>query len=517
MKHFRLLKFAASQPIDDTMSKSKAAKRKRAAEADATRKTYKTSTGIVTPPPDATLQSELSTLSTIVDDEELEITVDTLNLLAKHPKAIKSKACKDLRAAVYDFKQACTTGANTSADTSLTARTIAALADGKYTDALVLLAEMRIRGVDLKLGALCRIVRDLDVVSGLSMQKAGVSHTTIPRTPKENQCLAVLDAVLRVTGPVDTNLIPSTGGLDPISLQQVWDLRGTAPTTHLRASVLDGSLAASTPPSLPSLFRIVETTPGPLRKPPNHHAAILYTSIDNALPLSPDPAPTTYHAHPTVPALGLIKNVLSTAECSSIVAAAESLSFLPDAPVRDDVAEGAPASVLAHNFYWLVDRAFHDALWARVAPHVPARLAGRRVRGLNRRFRVYRYVPDAEYRCHIDGAWPPSGLARDAGGAETYVYDDSPAGAPQSSLATFLIYLNDEFEGGETTFFVPAAREGVLNAYPVRPVMGAVAVFPHGESRGALLHEGTGVRSGAKYVIRTDVLYDVKPDGGHAE
>ena len=47
--------------------------------------------------------------------------------------------------------------------------------------------------------------------------------------------------------------------------------------------------------------------------------------------------------------------------------------------------------------------------------------------------------------------------------------------------------------------------------------MGAVAVFPHGESRGALLHEGTGVRSGAKYVIRTDVLYDVKPDGGDVE
>lgn len=74
-----------------------------------------------------------------------------------------------------------------------------------------------------------------------------------------------------------------------------------------------------------------------------------------------------------------------------------------------------------------------------------------------------------------------------------------------------LLYLNDEFEGGETTFFMPAAREGTLNAYPVRPVMGAVAIFPHGEANGALLHEGTGVRKGAKYIIRTDVEYDVKP------
>lgn len=40
---------------------------------------------------------------------------------------------------------------------------------------------------------------------------------------------------------------------------------------------------------------------------------------------------------------------------------------------------------------------------------------------------------------------------------------------------------------------------------------GSVAVFPHGEARDALLHEGTGVVEGAKYVIRTDVEYDVEP------
>jgi hypothetical protein len=105
-----------------------------------------------------------------------------------------------------------------------------------------------------------------------------------------------------------------------------------------------------------------------------------------------------------------------------------------------------------------------------------------------------------------DGAWPPSGIDPIT---KAYVYDSSLPEARQSSLFTFLIYLNDEFEGGETTFFMPSAREGVMNAYPVKPVMGGVAMFPHGEAAGALLHEGTGVRKGAKYVIRTDVLYDV--------
>lgn len=90
-----------------------------------------------------------------------------------------------------------------------------------------------------------------------------------------------------------------------------------------------------------------------------------------------------------------------------------------------------------------------------------------------------------------------------------YQYDSSPPTKRQSSLFTFLIYLNDDFEGGETTFFLPSVKEGTMNAYPMKPVMGSVAVFPHGETNGALLHEGTGVRSGAKYVIRTDVEYDV--------
>jgi hypothetical protein len=109
-----------------------------------------------------------------------------------------------------------------------------------------------------------------------------------------------------------------------------------------------------------------------------------------------------------------------------------------------------------------------------------------------------------------DGAWPPSSIDLNT---DKYIYDSSPPEAKQSSLFTFLIYLNDEFEAGETTFFLPSAREGSMNAYPVKPIQGSVAMFPHGETEGSLLHEGTGVRKGAKpsakYVIRTDVLYDV--------
>ncbi|EMT69458.1 hypothetical protein FOC4_g10003181 [Fusarium odoratissimum] len=486
------------------MAKTKSKKRKQAqaqVQSENPRKVAKTtSPSIPTPPPDGTTTHfEPKNLHTVVSEEELEITIDTLNSLAQYPGLIKSKLCKDLRVAVYDFRQACTTGVNNAAGANLTAQVTAALADRKYTEARILLAEMKIRGEQPKLGALCRWVRDLDVISGLSTipDQQGL----VKRSEREETLIKVIDAVLRVCGHEDRNpnaiIQPSS-----IALQEIWDLRPDTSTEQVYASVLDGSLVASAPESLKKNIRIIETTPGPERKPPNHHDAILYASTPEAVPLSTTPPPTAHRPHPVVQGLSVATNVLYPEECKAIIAAGEYVNFVPDAPLRED----GDISILAHNFYWVVDKTFHDTLWSRIQPFVPVSMNGRLARGINRRFRVYRYVPGAEYRAHIDGAWPPSGITKE----DKYVYDDSPDEKKQSSLFTFLIYLNQDFEGGETTYFLPAAREGILNAYPVRPVMGGAAIFPHGEIN-ATLHEGTGVRKGAKYVIRTEIEYDVEP------
>lgn len=67
-----------------------------------------------------------------------------------------------------------------------------------------------------------------------------------------------------------------------------------------------------------------------------------------------------------------------------------------------------------------------------------------------------------------------------------YVYDSDPT---VYSRLTLLIYLNDDFEGGCTTFFLPSYSQGVLEARPVKPRTGSVCVFPHGAAKGSLLHE----------------------------
>jgi hypothetical protein len=105
------------------MSRTKFAKRKRNAPFETPNKVSKPS-NVITPPPDAPIDatiasSEPKSLHTLISDEELELTIDTLRTLAKYPSAIKAKGCKELRVAVYDFRQACSTGVNTGGENFL--------------------------------------------------------------------------------------------------------------------------------------------------------------------------------------------------------------------------------------------------------------------------------------------------------------------------------------------------------------------------------------------------------------
>lgn len=54
------------------------------------------------------------------------------------------------------------------------------------------------------------------------------------------------------------------------------------------------------------------------------------------------------------------------------------------------------------------------------------------------------------YRPHVDGAWPGSGVDPKTG---EYVFD---AFGDRWSRLTFLVYLNDGFEGGCTTYYTPS-------------------------------------------------------------
>jgi hypothetical protein len=104
-------KFLPHPPYHTIMAKSKAKRRLQGLNNSHVAKKSKTS-ATITPPPDA---GEPKTLRSVgLEEDDLEIAIDTLRTLAENPSVIKSKACKDLRTAVYEFRQVCTTGFNAS-------------------------------------------------------------------------------------------------------------------------------------------------------------------------------------------------------------------------------------------------------------------------------------------------------------------------------------------------------------------------------------------------------------------
>jgi len=107
-----LVKQTVFPPPFISMAKSKS-KRKQNGLQDGRPTKKPKAFAVVTPPPEN--PAEPKTLSDLlIAEEDLEIAVDTLKTLSENPSLIKSKACKDLRTAVFEFRRACTTGFNAS-------------------------------------------------------------------------------------------------------------------------------------------------------------------------------------------------------------------------------------------------------------------------------------------------------------------------------------------------------------------------------------------------------------------
>ena len=64
-----------------------------------------------------------------------------------------------------------------------------------------------------------------------------------------------------------------------------------------------------------------------------------------------------------------------------------------------------------------------------------------------------------------------------------------------------MIYLNDGFEGGETSFDDSYSDE-LFDPFQVTPRAGMALCFAH-----HVYHKGEPVLKGRKYVLRTDVMY----------
>lgn len=158
-------------------------------------------------------------------------------------------------------------------------------------------------------------------------------------------------------------------------------------------------------------------------------------------------------------------------ECRETIARAEAVGFA-DAPINTARGPILRQDIRNNTRVMIDDLSLAESLWQRLRDFVPLRLEGWEAVGLNERFRFYRYEIGQQFDWHRDGHFQRS--------------------IGERSRLTFMIYLNDDFSGGETSF------EDVS----IAPQTGQALVFYH-----PLIHKGQPVTSGRKYVLRSDVMY----------
>ena len=173
----------------------------------------------------------------------------------------------------------------------------------------------------------------------------------------------------------------------------------------------------------------------------------------------------------------VIRDFAASSECDSFIAQSESSGY-EEASIT--TATGPVMNKGIRNNSRLIhdDPELADRLWQRAKPFLPARIGAWRATGFNERFRYYRYDPGQQFAPHGDGSF-----CRDNG---------------EESQLTFMVYLNDDFTGGETIFYV---EPGIVRLN-VRPERGMALIFVHRQ-----WHAGAPVLAGRKYVLRTDVMY----------
>lgn len=217
-------------------------------------------------------------------------------------------------------------------------------------------------------------------------------------------------------------------------------------------------------------------------------------SYEGALPKKLQLGHLSLLTHPVT--INAIDNFLSEDECRTWIAWGEARGF--------QEAKQKQNALYAHRDNGRIEFRSADhahLLWLRIRPFVPEAVptsdgkGKRQALGCSPRIRVYRYNPGQRFGKHIDGSVDEPDL-----GGRTHF--------------TVLVYLNGgerdppelRVKGGETIFWKDHDGRRLALAFP--PTRGACLFHGHGDE--CMTHEGAAVEGGVKYVLRTDVVYELE-------
>ena len=182
----------------------------------------------------------------------------------------------------------------------------------------------------------------------------------------------------------------------------------------------------------------------------------------------------------------LVDRVFSETECKDLISSAEEFGF---------GYTNYEKSYRGNLRLITDDRSLADAVWKRIEPFLPREVTegGQRyeVMGLNNCWRLAKYFPGDRFGAHVDAI---------------YSYYDEALDTSVKSMFTVNIYMNGEFEGGETIFNLDKKGSKVSSKrLSITPAAGLCLIFRQPPTK-KLLHEGAELKSGLKYLFRSDVM-----------
>ena len=177
-----------------------------------------------------------------------------------------------------------------------------------------------------------------------------------------------------------------------------------------------------------------------------------------------------------------ISGVMTAEECLELIARAEASGFSA-AAVKTSSGQRMMTNIRNNDRVNLHDVKLATTMWQRVSRLLPVLDSCKPV-SVDPNLRFYRYFPGQQFKRHKDGS------VTNALG--------------ETSKLSYLIYLNDDYAGGSTTFLDFRDVNGVREKreFVISPTAGSALLFLHER-----WHEGTSVSCGTKYVLRSDVFY----------
>ncbi len=166
-----------------------------------------------------------------------------------------------------------------------------------------------------------------------------------------------------------------------------------------------------------------------------------------------------------------LDHFLTQKECYTLIKYAEQLGY------QQSIAK-AQAETKDVNGIRYSDRLIHyntnfaKKWWKNLRPYCPLHLDSSFAIGINERFRFYKYKIGHRFDRHFDTKYRRS--------------------VCEESKVSFVMYLNEDFEGGKTKF----------DEVTITPKTGTLVCFKQ-----KLYHEGTSVLGGTKYIIRSEIMY----------